>query len=85
MPPQPKTEEKIKMEPRVRMREQMVRDTISHHIISSSYLSLIIVFKIKMEPRMRMREEMVRERRLKRERREQVLDIYCSKVTIVCS
>ena len=41
--------------------------------------------KIKMEPRMRMREEMVRERRVKRERREQVMDIYCSKVTKVCS
>ena len=32
--------------------------------------------KIKMEPRMRMREEILRERKVKRERREQVLDIY---------
>ena len=32
--------------------------------------------KIKMEPRMRMREEIVRERKVKRERREQVMDIY---------
>ena len=32
-----------------------------------------------------MREETVRARRLKRERREQVRDIYCSKVTKVCS
>ena len=34
---------------------------------------------------MRMREEIVRERKVKRERREQVMDIYCSIVTKVCS